>query len=119
MLTRTSSIWDTYDKLYEEQQDQEISINSSGWEPELQSYINLPNIPRSDNIFSFWKNQRHENQELSAIALQRLANLATTLPSERLFSQAGLINAPHRSKLSGTHLNMLVFLSSFSVEAWN
>ncbi|XP_058808794.1 E3 SUMO-protein ligase ZBED1-like isoform X2 [Phymastichus coffea] len=97
------SIWDAYDKLNEQQVDEILQVNQSGWELEIHAYLQSSNIPRKDNIFDFWKNQKRDHPELSKIALQRLSNLATTLLSERLFSQAGLINRSHRSKLSGVY----------------
>ena len=44
------------------------------------------------------------------VAVQFLPVLATSVSSEKLFSHAGLIANQLRNRISGKHLNQLVFL---------
>ena len=52
-------------------------------------------------------------------AVRYISILGTSVPSERIFSQAGNIKNDERSRLTGEHLNMLLFLSSLAFEDWN
>ena len=60
----------------------------------------------------------YRNSNLYEIAMDYLPILATSIPSERLFWKAGQIIAKRRNRLSGKHLNVLLFLSSIHLETW-
>lgn len=45
--------------------------------------------------------------------------VATSVPSERLFSKSGQIMTDSRNRLTGEHLNKLLFLGSLSENDWN
>uniref|UniRef100_A0A673N3M1 HAT C-terminal dimerisation domain-containing protein n=1 Tax=Sinocyclocheilus rhinocerous TaxID=307959 RepID=A0A673N3M1_9TELE len=53
----------------------------------------------SDPVATYWSNQATKNPELAHIALKYLTCPPTSVSSERLFSTAGDIVSPHRSRL--------------------
>lgn len=59
-----------------------------------------------------------EYPNLYEIAIKYLSIVGTSVPSERLFSKAGNILTEKRSRLSGTRLSKLIFLSSLDEIYW-
>jgi len=55
---------------------------------------------------------------LSKVAVKYLVPVATSVPSERLFSKAGLTLNKQRNCLTSKHLNQLLFLQSLDVTLW-
>jgi len=83
---------------------------------ELKYYLNQPPIKMDDNPLKYWLMNMHSR--LKDIALKYLSIIATSVPSERLFSRAGNIITDSRNRLTGEHLQQLLFLNSLSVEDW-
>jgi hypothetical protein len=63
-----------------------------------------------NNPLDWWKVKQQQFPLLSKIAIKLLAIPATSAPSERVFSAAGLTIANERSRLDPSHANELVFL---------
>jgi len=55
---------------------------------------------------------------LYEIARQKMSIVATSVPSERLFSKTGNIISKKRNRLTEKRLSKLVFMSSLSEEDW-
>ncbi|XP_076545901.1 uncharacterized protein LOC143305601 [Osmia lignaria lignaria] len=72
---------------------------------ELRQYINLPVISRYENSLKHWEIVKSAYPSLCKLAMKYLSVVATSVPSERLFSRARTIKAENRSRLSGEHLN--------------
>ncbi|XP_059048722.1 uncharacterized protein LOC131843954 [Achroia grisella] len=69
-------------------------------------------LTRSD-ILSYWNERRVSHPYLSTLAKKILCTPATTVPSERMFSIAGLTTAAKRSQLSGNNghnINKILFV---------
>lgn len=62
----------------------------------------------------YWQN--YSQSPLSKLAKRYLTIIATSVPSERLFSRAGNIITDLRNRLTGEHLQQLLFLNSLSIE---
>jgi hypothetical protein len=76
-----------------------------------------PAIPLRDNNnekyncpLNWWKLHEFKYKMLSILAARYLCIPATSAPSERVFSAAGLTIAKDRSRLSPDHANELIFL---------
>lgn len=83
---------------------------------ELKYYMNQPLMKMEDNPLKYWLLNIHSG--LKNIALKYLSVIATSVPSERLFSRAGNIMTENRNQITGDHLKQLLFLNSLSVEDW-
>ncbi|KAL7289053.1 hypothetical protein TKK_0017007 [Trichogramma kaykai] len=110
----SSYIWKLYDKLVCNSSNQ----SKVDWSTELDQFLHLPTIPLNSNIFEYWKNCAQSFPVLSEIALKKHIILSSSVPSERIFSIAGLVKRDNRNRLTGNHLNMLLFLSSLPQEYW-
>ncbi|KYN28701.1 hypothetical protein ALC57_01877 [Trachymyrmex cornetzi] len=65
----------------------------------------------------YWKSVKHTFPLLYELAIKYISILGTSVPLERIFSQAGNIKTDERNRLTGENLNML-FLSSLAFEDW-
>ncbi|TGZ41802.1 Zinc finger BED domain-containing protein 4 [Temnothorax longispinosus] len=83
---------------------------------ELQYYLNQPPMKMDGNPLKYWLINMHS--DLKNIALKYLTIIATSVPSERLFSRAGNIVTESRNRITGKHLQQMLFLNSLSVEDW-
>lgn len=86
---------------------------------DLKHNLNQPTIPINENIFEFWNVHRNMYHHISKISKQYVLLVATSVPSERLFSKAGNIMTNKRNKLKGEKLQQLLFLGSLNFIDWN
>jgi len=91
-------------------------MESSGLCLEIKSYINSGVISFKDDPIEYW--QLQSNQFLKQIALKHLSIVGTSVPSERLFSKAGIIMTETRNRLLEKRLSKLLFLSSLELDEW-
>lgn len=78
---------------------------------EFDHFLLLPNIDPDADPLSWWKREQHSFPILAQLARKYLCVCGTSVPSERLFSQAGYIVNDLRTHLSPENVNMLVFLA--------
>ncbi|XP_063219191.1 zinc finger BED domain-containing protein 4-like [Bacillus rossius redtenbacheri] len=76
---------------------------------QLQKYLAEPLLPTDESPFLYWKSS--EFKSLKKLAVKYLSPPAASVPSERLFSTAGLISSKNRSSLNPEKVRMLVFLN--------
>ncbi|XP_032453421.1 zinc finger BED domain-containing protein 4-like isoform X1 [Nasonia vitripennis] len=100
--TSSDSIWDVHDAILEQSANHMAPVIEENLE--VDQYLKLPLIPRSENIFIYWKNLIDSFPGLSNYALQKLAILATSVSSERLFSKAGNIKRDRRNRLTAASI---------------
>ncbi|KAJ8953430.1 hypothetical protein NQ318_023549 [Aromia moschata] len=67
---------------------------------EVQRYLEFEVLPRHDDPLKFWREQRFNFPNLTAVVQERFCVLAPSVPCERLFSKAGLVITDRRNKLS-------------------
>ena len=93
---------DLFDDLlqYEEQEVQ----------GEYEKYFSLPTANRQTDPFIWWNNKKNEFPIMSILAKKYLCISATSVPSERLFSDVGNLITPSRNKLSPDIVSKVVFL---------
>ncbi|KAL7286687.1 hypothetical protein TKK_0019072 [Trichogramma kaykai] len=95
-----------------------IDIETNKLHPELVQFYKLARLDRDEDPIKFWKKKREAFPNLAPLAVKYVAALATSVPSERLFSQAGLQKSKIRNRLNPETLNMIVFLHSCELEDW-
>lgn len=117
MKNSTPNLWHFHDNLVMKNREM-TDTDSESLSLELKQYLHQPVIKRSENAFNYWKSLKHAFPTLSKLALQYLSIISTSVPCERLFSHAGNVKTDNRSRLTGEHLNILLFLSSLSKEEW-
>jgi hypothetical protein len=69
-----------------------------------------PNTKNFSNPLDWWRVNKQTYPHLSKLALKYLSIPATSAPSERVFSTAGLTIAKERARLDATRANEIVFL---------
>ena len=89
-----------------------------GLPSELRHYLSQPTVPRTKNPLEFWEEVKFTYPSLYPLVRKYLSVLATSVPSERLFSKAGIIETERRNRLNPERLSRLVFLSSLEEEKW-
>ena len=85
---------------------------------ELSHYLKRPNVPSDRYPLAEWSQMKAVFPNIYPVAMKNISMLATSVPSERLFSQSGQIVTKQRNRLSGKHVNQLLFLSSVDEELW-
>ena len=71
----------------------------------LRQYLNKSHILRSEEPIKYWDKLKVVYPTLHSCALKYLCIVATSVPSERMFSKAVAIKAECRSRLTGYRLN--------------
>ncbi|KAG8175484.1 hypothetical protein JTE90_004176 [Oedothorax gibbosus] len=104
-----SSIWDILDAKIELCKGTETTSSSSMIL--LRQYKELLHLSRQQNPMEFWS-LLSTLPELAQLARKYLCIPATSVPSERQFSKAGLITNDRRNRLKPKNLDMLLFLNS-------
>lgn len=96
-----------------EDESQETSENGSPdavLKKELLSYRNKKRVNISENPLKWWSVNRSEFKILSGIARRFLSPPPASVPSEQLFSSAGLIYEPLRNRLDPEKAAILLFI---------
>lgn len=87
-------------------------------EEELRSYLNYSLAPLSSDPLEEWSKMKAVYPQLYKLALMFFSVVATSVPAERLFSQAGFTVNQSRNRLLGKRINKLVFLSTVAENDW-
>lgn len=107
-------IWDFFDKKLSETVTQQTPISSASLV--LKQYLDLPYLDRKQNPLQFWEQRKHIFPTLYRIAFKYLCIPASSVPSERLFSKAGLVTNQRRNRLKPKKLDQILFLNSYCSE---
>ena len=86
------------------------SVRSSN-DRELQQYRCISTMP-TDDVLSWWKKQTETFPKLALLAKGVLAVPATSAPSERIFSIAGLVVQAKRSSFVPENVSKILFMHS-------
>ena len=76
---------------------------------EIEDYFKQIQTPCDTSPLDWWKVNKYRYPTLALLAQKYLTITATSTPSERVFSAAGLIVSRLRSSLTPDHVDMLVF----------
>ena len=85
---------------------------------ELRRFLEEPVVARSVNPLEYWEAVKSTYRTLYPIAIKYLSIPATTVPCERLFSKASLIDTKRRNRLLPIRVSQLLFLSGLTTEQW-
>lgn len=108
-----SDVWDVFGALASTSSSQASTRQQP--QEEVEDYLRMPVIPRSENPYLWWKNTgKSRYPVLSRIALMYLSIPATQVSSERLFSASGNVVTCRRQLLLPEHVEQLVFIQSNS-----
>ena len=80
---------------------------------EMQQFLKTTNLNRHDDALQWWRENAHIYPTLSKLARRYFCPLATSVPSERLFSKAGELVSARRSSLKPKHIDMYLFLNKY------
>lgn len=70
-------------------------------------------VPKSIDPLVWWKANGHKFPNIANLAKKYLCIVATSVPCERLFSQAGQVISQKRARLTSNRVNGLLFLNAF------
>lgn len=116
----SDNLWSVHNELVSKKAASENFEQSNDRIPtDLKHYLSQPTIPLNQNIFKFWEVHSAMYPYLKKIAEPYLSLVATSVPSERLFSKAGNIMTEKRNRLKGEKLQQLLFLSSLDLDDWH
>ncbi|KAK3926642.1 Zinc finger BED domain-containing protein 4 [Frankliniella fusca] len=110
--------WGEHDQQVAAQQLPTPTMTVAGMPTELKIYLDQPLEPRQSNPVKYWAEQTRVFPVLAPVALHYAVIPATSVPSERLFSEAGATSSERRSRISPKHLRALLFLSGIAEQDW-
>jgi hypothetical protein len=87
-----------------------METNNSN-QSELNLYKGQPLLDIGEDVLVYWDERKCVFPKLYIIARRYLIIPSTSAASERIFSLAGNIISSKRTKLSASHINMLIFLN--------
>ena len=87
------------------------STSTLKWRDEILQFRREPQMHHDSNLLNWWKVNESRFPTLAKMARCYLCVPATSVPSERVFSTAGLVINDRRSSLSPENVDMLIFLS--------
>ena len=95
----------------------EESVQQNNSECEFDSYLLLPKVSSQTNILQWWESRKTEYLALAKLARKYLCIPAISVPSEHLFSSAGLTITEKQSRLSPKYAGTLLFLKA-ALKIW-
>lgn len=91
--------------------DEDLSCEQKA-EREVQRYLDYPSCDLDMDPLEWWRAEQKRLPALASLASKYLCVCGTSVPSERLFSKAGLIVNNLRNRLSPEHVDTLLFLAN-------
>lgn len=77
---------------------------------EVKNYLQEPLLGRAENPIKWWNQRKTYYPRLFVLAMARLCVMATSVPSERIFSKAGQVVSDRRCSLSAIKVKQTLFL---------
>lgn len=103
-----------FNKLYSPVSSPLTTSQSS--KKELEEYLDQPRAASNEDILKWWKCHQLQLPVLSKMARDFLSISATSVPAERLFSQASLVIRKHRNRLNDESARWLLCINSWMKE---
>jgi hypothetical protein len=106
----TSDVWQFFDEQVHDIASRQTPTSSVL--PEIDQYLKAPLLARSENPLQWWKENKNNYHNIFKVVCKYLCTVATSVPSERLFSKAGELISQKRSRLKAENVDMILFLNS-------
>ena len=97
--------------------EEDDSCASSSVDEEVQLYFNSKALPIDTDPLAWWSAHAAEFLHLARLARRYLCIPATSVPSERVFSCAGLIVNKLRESWSPSNVDCLIFLQKNALQS--
>ena len=104
-------LWDNFEKGLKQKQAKDQLNAADKDEQMLSLYLGSYYIDRKEDPLQWWNRHKAQFPTLAKLARCYLAIPAMSTPSERIFLVAGYIASERRSRLTGEHVEQLVFLN--------
>lgn len=117
-LVAGKSLWNFHDRLVASKV-RSMDETTLSYHAELTTYLDGDLLKRDADPIEYWKTTSDVFPLLSKVALKFANVVSSSVPSERLFSGAGHVVNERRNRLTGDHVNMLVFLGSVPNGYWH
>ena len=104
------SVWRFFDEQVSSQSNIHPGVTAFS---EIDKYLKTPVIQRTEDPLNWWKENSQVFPQLAPLARKYLGLLATSVPSERLFSKAGELVSLKRNRLKPKNVNMFLFLNKY------
>lgn len=108
--TSFSSLWESFEDKVKD--CTEAANKTAASIIELDRYLQEPLIKRWDNPILWWGKRKLVYPRLYQLVLRRLCIMATSVPSERIFSKAGETLTEKRSRLNSSKFSEIMFLNA-------
>lgn len=105
--TSENELWGDFDQQFTQAQASRRPCASL---LEIDMYSSEPEIHRNCSPLQWWKNRANQYPALSYLAKRHLAVVATSVPSERVFSTAGQVVSARRSRLTPHNVKKIMFM---------
>lgn len=117
---RHDNLWSVHTELVTKKAASKTSEQSEERIPtDLKHYLSQPTLNLGEDILKYWDQNGSMYPHLKKIVHPYLSVVATSIPSERLFSKAGNIMTEKRNRLKGKKLEQLLFLNSLDFNDWH
>lgn len=105
----SSVLWEDFDAKVENLMQNKIP-RAAGI-IELDRYLQEPLIRRHENPLQWWKHKKHTYPRLFEVMKKRLCVVATSVPSERVFSKSGHLISERRNRIKPKNVSKVIFLN--------
>ena len=79
---------------------------------EMRQYLQESPILRKNDPLAWWKSRQNVYPHLFKLAETHMCMMATSVPSERIFSKCGQLISERRSRLKPKNVEMVIFLNA-------
>lgn len=104
--------WEDFDQRVASLRPSAATSKTSDAMMEMRAYLAEPLLPRTSDPLAWWRRCSPVYKTLSEVMKARLCIVATSVPSERIFSKTGQIISERRNRLSPSKVRELVFLNA-------
>lgn len=102
-------IWDNFDSKTSAITSQ--GTNTSKAIIEVNRYIDDNILPRTNDSFSWWRDNSYNYPNLSKIVKEKCCVVGSSVPCERVFSKAGFVISERRNRLKPNKVKQILFLN--------